>query len=110
MKEVTTSDFKTEVLDSQDIVLVDFFSIGCGPCRSMEPVLREAEGRNPNTKFVKIEASESDVFVDYKVSRVPTLVVFFHGKDVDRKVGVMSGEELDLWLKKKYEEEVKKND
>lgn len=102
MKQITEDNFKTEVLENQSPCLVDFYSTTCGPCRAMEPTLKAAEGKHENVKFFKIEASDGmKTFTEYKVSRVPTFILFKDGQVVDQKLGMIRAEDLDTWIKEK---------
>jgi thioredoxin 1 len=91
-------NFKTEV--STGFTLVDFYSTNCGPCRTLEPILNGLEDKVKAVKFAKIEASDDgmDVFSDYGISHVPTMILFKDGKVVDRKSGMMKEKDLTEWL------------
>jgi thioredoxin 1 len=91
------NSFKNEV--SQGLVFVDFHSIGCGPCRMMEPTLKALDEKMKNIKFAKIEASDGeDVFIAYGISHVPTFVLFKEGKEVGRRSGLMSMDDTEKWI------------
>lgn len=102
MLNLNKDNFKTEVLESKTPVLVDFFSIGCGPCRSLEPNLKLVEEKMSDVKFAKIEAGDAlETFMNYNVVRVPTMILFKEGQEVDRKGGVMSEKDLTEWINSK---------
>lgn len=102
MLALNNSTFKTEVLDSDKPVLVDFHAIGCGPCRSLKPILDGMVDKIPTIKFAAIEASEGmDVFGEYGVGRVPTMILFKDGKKVDSKGGLMSEKDITEWINSK---------
>jgi len=99
MLSLKKDGFKAEVLESENPVLVDFYGLGCGPCRTLEPTLKSLAGKNGDVKFAKIEAGEAmELFAEYKVNRVPTLIIFKDGKEVDRRAGLMSEKDIAEWL------------
>lgn len=106
---ITLSDtnFKTEVLDSQTPVLVDFWATWCGPCRAVAPTLeRLAEEFEGRAKVVKLDVDNNPVTAStYQISSIPTLLFFKDGQIIDRVVGVVSknmlSEKLDAILQTK---------
>lgn len=102
MLNLTNENYKTEVLESATPVVVDFFSVGCGPCRQLAPVFEKVAGKLTDVKFAKAMPDDAmDVFVEHNVSRVPTLIIFKGGKVVDTRAGSMSEEELTNWVTEK---------
>jgi thioredoxin 1 len=92
MKELSPSQFETEVLSATSPVLVDFYAPWCGPCRMLAPMLEslgaEYAGR---VSLVKLNVDEApDLASRYQISGVPTLMLFRHGQVVDSLVGVPS--------------------
>ena len=90
VRELSDSNFQSEVLQSDEPVLVDFWAPWCGPCRMIGPVVEELASENAGTlKVGKINIDESPgVATSYGVSSIPTLMVFKDGEVVDRFVGV----------------------
>ena len=88
--EVNESTFEVEVLRSPVPVLVDFFGEHCGPCRMLKPVLVAlAESMGDKVKIVTVDVVANERLVnDYRISAVPTLVVFRDSKERDRMVGL----------------------
>ncbi len=85
----TTESFKTEVLDSELPVIVDFWAEWCGPCRMVAPVLDEISNEyKGKLKIVKVNVDEEpQLAMDYQVTGIPLLGVFQGGKIVKHLVG-----------------------
>lgn len=79
--------------------VVDFFATWCGPCKMFGPVFEEV-ATNMDINFVKIDVDKnSDIAREYGVMTIPTVILFKDGKEVKRKVGFMSNDELTEFLK-----------
>ncbi len=101
-REVTDTDFETEVLKSQLPVLVDFWATWCGPCRMVAPVVDElAEEYDGRVKFVKVNTDENiQTAVAYGICSIPTLLVFNGGQRVAEIVGFRPKRDLQQLLEK----------
>ena len=88
--EANDLNFEAEVLRSPVPVLVDFFGEHCGPCQMLKPVLVAlAESMGSSVKIVTVDVASNERLVnDYRISAVPTLIVFRDGKERDRMVGL----------------------
>ena len=93
-KYITATDdnFKNEVLEASQPVLVDFWAAWCGPCRMIAPAIEELasdfEGR---AKVAKMDVDENQqVPMQYNVRSIPTLLFFKDGQVVDQLVGAVS--------------------
>ena len=85
----TESNFETEVLKSDTLVLVDFWAPWCGPCRLVAPVLDEiAEENDGKVKVVKVNVDENQALSQrYGIRGIPTMMFFKGGEQVDMTVG-----------------------
>ena len=89
MINITKENFKTEVLDFDGKVLVDFWATWCGPCQMLTPVMEELstelEGK---VKIVKVNVDEQqDLSSEYNVSSIPTVILFNKGQIIDTLIG-----------------------
>ena len=100
MKTITENEFQTEVLTSPLPVLVDFFTPTCGPCKSLAPVLEELATENAGTlKIVKVNAgTEPTLAGTYRITGVPTLLLFRGGKVVAQSLGDPGKKKLQKWI------------
>jgi thioredoxin 1 len=89
-KEVNSSNFKEEVLDSSLPVVVDLWAPWCMPCRMITPIVEELANDNQGKlKVFKLNTDENqDIAARYGIQGIPTLLFFKDGKEVDRLVGV----------------------
>ena len=89
IKNISESDFKATVLDSQQPVLVDFWAVWCGPCRMVAPIVDElAEQYKDKMGFAKVNVDEAPkIAASYNVMSIPTLIVFKGGKPFEQVVG-----------------------
>ncbi len=96
MVEVNLENFDSEVLNSDKPVVVDFFATWCGPCKRMKPNLEEFAAASESVKVVMADVDGlQDILPDYDIVSVPTIVLFNEGKEIKRRSGYMSVEDLE---------------
>jgi thioredoxin 1 len=95
---VTDSDFDREVLESDQVVLVEFWAEWCAPCRMIAPVVEAlAAELGDRLKVLKVDIDANPRVRDQLgVLSIPTLIIFKNGQPADRTVGYRSGLKTDL--------------
>ena len=93
---VTEDTFQTEVIDSPEPVLVDFSAVWCGPCKMLDPVVKQLAGEwDGKVKVVKIDADQNpNILMQYSVLGIPTLLFFKGGEIKERITGYMPKDKL----------------
>jgi thioredoxin 1 len=102
VKEYSTTDFKSEVVESDTPVLVDFWAEWCGPCKVIAPVVEElANDYEGKIKFGKVNVDDHNMIAsEYGVRSIPTLLVFKNGAVVNQIVGAVPKEKITTILDK----------
>ena len=85
-----------EIINTNDLVLVDFYADWCGPCKMMSPILQEVKTTlQEAVKIIKINVDQhQDLASHFMVRGVPTLMLFKEGKMLWRQSGVLSTTDL----------------
>lgn len=91
----SNESFDSEVLQSPQPVLVDFYADWCGPCRMLAPVIEEIAQERSDLKVVKVNVDDADaVAARYGVMSIPTVILFEGGQAAHQLVGFRSKEAL----------------
>jgi thioredoxin 1 len=85
-----------EIIETNDLVLVDFYADWCGPCKMMSPILQEVKATlQEAVKIIKINVDQhQDLASHFMVRGVPTMMLFKKGKMLWRQSGVLSSVDL----------------
>lgn len=93
---VNSKNFENEVLNSEKMVIVDFYTNWCGPCKMMSPIIEKIAMKNPDKiKVCKINVDESQELAQkYKILSIPTLIFFKQGEIINTIVGLTDEEDI----------------
>ena len=94
--ELTRDNFKTEVIEGDVPVLVDFWAEWCGPCRAVAPVIDElAVEYEGKLKVGKVDVdAQQQLAADFGVRSIPTLLIFKDGKMAEQILGAVPKKDL----------------
>ncbi len=94
--ELTDANFQTEVLDSDQPVLVDFWAEWCMPCRMLAPSIEELAGEyTGKAKVGKVDTDANrEITMKYGINAIPTVIVFKGGEVVKKFVGMTNKSDL----------------
>ncbi len=103
---INDNNFATEVLHSEQPVLVEFWATWCGPCRSIRPIVEElAKEYSGKVKFTKLNVEENPITqTQYGVRGIPMLILFKNGNPIDQIVGLVPKIRLKTLIEKAFQD------
>lgn len=100
--ELTDANFESEVLKSDQPVLVDFWAPWCGPCRQLTPIVEDlARDYAGKVKVAKLNTDDHDRAPQrYDIMSLPTLLVFKGGQVAGKIIGAVPRSKIETELKR----------
>lgn len=92
---ITKENFNKEVMETEKVVLLDFWATWCGPCQMIAPILNEVAEECPDITVGKIDVDEEqELAMSFGITSIPTLIVIKNGKAVDKAVGMRAKNQI----------------
>ena len=92
--ELDNQNFQEEI--KNNLVLVDFYAVWCGPCKMMHPIIEEISKQFPDLKILKVDVDKhEEIAREYGIMSIPTLILFKNGNLVEKHVGFIAKEQLE---------------
>ena len=85
---ITKENFQSLVKESEKDVLLDFWAVGCGPCKMIAPIVEEIAAQRDDIVVGKIDVDqEMDLAMQFGITSIPTLILMRKGEAVATMVG-----------------------
>lgn len=92
---ITKDNFNKEVMETEKVVLLDFWATWCGPCQMIAPILDEIAEECADITVGKIDVDkEQDLAMSFGITSIPTLIVIKNGKAVDKAIGMRAKNQI----------------
>lgn len=97
---LTKDSYRNEVMETEKVVVIDFWATWCGPCKMMAPVVEEVAKDYPDVKVCKVNVDEEPELSNaFKIVSIPTIVVIKNGEIIDSVVGYRPKEDIEKIIK-----------
>lgn len=104
VKKVTTETFRSDVIESDKPVVVDFWAEWCGPCKKLSPILEEvADELDGEVTIAQVNVDEErNLGAMFQIMSIPNVLIFNNGEKVDEFVGLRSKDDIVAQVKNSY--------
>lgn len=98
---VNNANFESEVIKFHELVVLDFYSDWCRPCKMLAPIFEGLSNELKDVKFCKVNTDDNKELAEkFGVMGIPTLVFIKKGKELDRVVGLVDKDSLKERIKR----------
>ena len=88
-----------EIIKSNKKVLVDFYADWCGPCKMVGPLIAQIADEHEDIAVVKVNVDDEMALAgEYRVSSIPTIILFKDGELAKKNIGAMSKAQLEEFI------------
>lgn len=99
VRHINMEQYNNEIVNSDKLVLIDFFADWCGPCKMLAPVVEQVSDEHTDILVVKVNVDEVPELAQmYRVASIPTLVFLKNGQLVKEHVGFASKAEINSMI------------
>ena len=93
--EITSKDQFDEAIKSENLTVVDFWAVWCGPCRVLKPLLHKIAGEHPEIQLLTVDVDANwDLAAEYDINSIPAVFMFKNGEKVHDFVWVLPENEI----------------
>jgi len=101
MQEISKDSFKEKVIINVKPVILEFYGDNCPSCKKLQPVIEKLSNEIKDINFFKIKLERNrEIFQEYGIMSIPTLIFFADGKNKDELIGNRSEESIRSWINK----------
>ncbi|GMV44177.1 MAG: putative thioredoxin-2 [Myxococcales bacterium] len=91
-----TAETFQQTIETNDLVLIDFWAAWCGPCRTFGPIFERVAAKHPDAVFAKVDTeAQPELAGALRISSIPTLMIFREGVLLYSQPGVVPEQGLD---------------
>ncbi len=99
--EITKENFETEVVKSEETVLLDFWAEWCGPCRVIAPAIEAIANERKDIKVGKVNVdTEQQLAITFTIDSIPTLIIVKNGEIAGKLIGLNSKTIIETFINK----------